>query len=317
MPGESFELPSLPHLTGIEGMNRPQIEGLLVRAEHHLIARRERAAIEPTLSGHLVANLFFEPSTRTRMSFEIATRSLGGAVVNGAAGPTSSSSKGETLLDSSLTVDAMGPDIVIVRHSASGAAHYLSQNLNASIVNAGDGAHEHPTQALLDALTLRRKLKTLEGKIVVIVGDLLHSRVARSDIIALQLLGAEVRVLAPTALTPPCASAWGAKTFTVRSEAFEGAHVVMALRMQRERMAGGDAPDPDEFASHYGVTREALRPCSPSVVVAHPGPMNRGYEIDGDVADDGALCVVLEQVEAGVAVRMAVLEALAQARSVR
>jgi aspartate carbamoyltransferase catalytic subunit len=261
-----------------------------------------------------VATLFFEASTRTRTSFELAARKLG-AEVAGLAVATSSTSKGETLADTAKTVDAMGPDVVVVRHSASGAPRYLTTKIRAGVVNAGDGTHEHPTQALLDAYVLTARLGGLAGKKVAIVGDILHSRVARSNLLLLQKLGAEVHLAGPPSLCPPGFAALGAKAVHAElGPAVEGADAVMALRLQRERMGKTLVASAGEYFSRYGLTEAKLARAKPDAIVMHPGPMNRGVEIDGALADSPR-SVILDQVAAGVLVRMAVLEAVLGARA--
>ncbi len=263
----------------------------------------------PALRGKTVINLFFEPSTRTRTSFEVAEKRLSADTLNIAAS-TSSVVKGETLADTALNLEAMAPDIMVVRHSSSGACHFLSRICRAGIVNAGDGMHEHPTQALLDAFTIREHKKRLEGLKVVIVGDLLHSRVLRSNVLLLTKMGADVWVSGPPTLILPDIARLGVHATTSIDEAVEGADVIMMLRIQLERMQGGYFPSLREYFSVFGMTRERVRLAKPDVIIMHPGPMNRGVEIASEVAD-GPYSVILEQVSNGVAVRMAVLYLLA------
>ena len=263
----------------------------------------------PALRGKTVVNLFFEASTRTRTSFEIAEKRLSADTLNIAAG-TSSVVKGETLVDTALNLEAMSPDLIVVRHAYSGACHLLSRICKAGIINAGDGMHEHPTQALLDAFTIRERKKKIAGLKVAIIGDLLHSRVLRSNVQLLSKLGANVWVSGPPTLMPPGISREGVRTTSSVDEAVEGADVVMLLRVQLERMQGAYFPSLREYFAVFGMTRDRLRRAKDDVIIMHPGPMNRGVEIDSDVAD-GPYSVILEQVANGVAVRMAVLYLLA------
>ncbi len=263
----------------------------------------------PALRGRTVVNLFFEPSTRTRMSFEIAEKRLSADTLNFAAS-TSSVSKGETLADTARNLEAMAPDIIVIRHSSSGAAHLLSRVCKARVVNAGDGTHEHPTQALLDAFTIRERKGTLRGLKVAIVGDLIHSRVLRSNLLLLTKMGAEVWACGPATLLPRGLDQFGAHVTYSMDEALDGADVVMMLRVQHERMTGMFLPSLREYFTLYGLTEERLRRASANVIVMHPGPMNRGVEIDSAVAD-GPWSVILDQVSNGVAVRMAVLYLMA------
>jgi aspartate carbamoyltransferase catalytic subunit len=263
----------------------------------------------PTLRGKTVVNLFFEASTRTRTSFEIAEKRLSADTLNIAAA-TSSVSKGETLVDTALNLEAMAPDMIVLRHSSSGACHLLSRICRAGIINAGDGMHEHPTQALLDAFTIRERKKKIAGLKVAIVGDLLHSRVLRSNVLLLTKLGADVWVSGPPTLMPPGIERQGVRTTTSVDAAVEGADVVMLLRVQLERMQGAFFPSLREYFSVFGMTQQRLKRAKSDVIIMHPGPMNRGVEIDSEVAD-GPYSVILEQVANGVAVRMAVLYLLA------
>ncbi len=263
----------------------------------------------PVLRGKTVVNLFFEASTRTRTSFEIAEKRLSADTLNISAG-ASSVVKGETLVDTALNLEAMSPDLIVVRHSHSGACHLLSRICKAGIINAGDGMHEHPTQALLDAFTIRERKKRIGGLKVAIIGDLLHSRVLRSNVQLLSKLGADVWVSGPPTLMPPGIARDGVRTTLSVDEAVEGADVVMLLRVQLERMQGAYFPSLREYFSVFGMTLERLRRAKEDVIIMHPGPMNRGVEIDSDVAD-GPYSVILEQVANGVAVRMAVLYLLA------
>src|SRR5215213_6047437 len=263
----------------------------------------------PTLRGRTVVNLFFEPSTRTRTSFEIAEKRLSADTLNVAIA-SSSVVKGETLLDTALNIEAMSPSMIVLRHSSSGACHMLSRICRAGIINAGDGMHEHPTQALLDAFTIREHKERIKGLKVAIVGDLLHSRVLRSNVQLLTKLGADVWLSGPPTLMPPGIEREGVRCTTSVDEAVEGADVVMLLRVQLERMQGAFFPSLREYFTVFGMTRERMRRAKPDAIIMHPGPMNRGVEIDSDVAD-GPFSVILEQVANGVAVRMAVLYLLA------
>ncbi len=259
----------------------------------------------PALRGKTLLNVFFEASTRTRTSFELAGKRLSMDVVN-LSGSSSSTTKGETLLDTIQTLEAMQPDIVVIRHAASGAAEYVAKRCGVPIVNAGDGTHEHPTQGLLDVFTVERKRGSIEGLKVAICGDILHSRVARSSATLFKLLGADVHFAAPRTLMPPFAESLGAAVHTRIEPAIEGADVVMMLRIQRERLSGVFLPTLREYARTFGLSRARLALAKPDAIVMHPGPMNRGVEISPEVADDPR-SVILDQVESGVAIRMAVL----------
>ena len=298
------------HLLGIEGLSRPDIETLLDMAEEAIEVSRRVDKKRSSLRGRTQINLFYEPSTRTQASFEIAGKRLGADVMNMSVA-RSSESKGETLIDTAATLNAMRPDIIVVRHAQAGAVHLLARKVDCSVVNAGDGAHEHPTQALLDALTIRRNKGRIEGLTVAICGDVLHSRVARSNILLLGALGAVVRVIGPSTLVPDSLSRLGVEVFHDMRRGLEGVDIVMMLRLQRERMAGALTPSAREYFHFFGLDEEKLGLAAPDALVMHPGPMNRGVEIDSAVADS-ARSLIREQVEMGVAVRMAVLEALAQ-----
>ena len=302
--------PGFPHrhLLSCERLTRPEVEFLLDLADKAAELNRQIAKKRDVLSGRTLINLFFEASTRTQSSFELAGKRLGADVMNMNVS-TSSIQKGETLIDTAMTLNAMRPDIIVVRHHAAGAVQLLSQKVDCSVVNAGDGAHQHPTQALLDALTIRRCKGRIEGLVVAICGDILHSRVARSNIDLLNTLGAHVRIVAPSTLLPPAADRLGAEVFTDMWKGIEGADIVMMLRLQRERMNGTYVPSPREFFHFFGLDQEKLARAKPDALVMHPGPMNRGVEIASTVADHSR-SVIREQVEMGVAVRMAVLEAL-------
>jgi aspartate carbamoyltransferase catalytic subunit len=298
------------HLLGIEGLSAGDIIGLLDLAEEYVELNRQIEKKRAALRGRTLINLFFEASTRTQSSFELAGKRLGADVMNMAVG-NSSLKKGETLIDTAMTLNAMHPDLLVVRHHASGAVDLLAQKLDCSVINAGDGAHEHPTQALLDALTIRRNKGRIERLTVTICGDILHSRVARSNIILLNTLGARVRVVAPSTLLPPGIERFGVEVSRDMREGLKGADIVMMLRLQRERMNGSFVPSTQEYFHYYGLDQKKLSYAKPDALVMHPGPMNRGVEIDSAVAD-GAQSLIREQVEMGVAVRMAVLEALSR-----
>ena len=302
------------HLLGADALSLPEITALLDLADTYVGLNRAAEKKQALLKGRTLINLFFEPSTRTQSSFELAGKRLGADVLNMSV-KTSSVSKGETLLDTAATLNAMRPDILVVRHQDSGAAELLSRKLDCCVVNAGDGAHEHPTQALLDALTIRRRRREFEGLIVTICGDILHSRVARSNIILLSKLGARVRLAAPRTLLPADADRLGVEIHTDMRDALNGADIVMMLRLQLERMGGAFVPSTREYFRFWGLDREKLGYAKPNVLVMHPGPMNRGVEIDSVVADDIEVSVIQEQVEMGVATRMAVLDALARGLS--
>jgi aspartate carbamoyltransferase catalytic subunit len=297
------------HLLGIEGLSPSDIEALLDLADEAVEVSRRIEKKKATLRGRTQINLFFEPSTRTQSSFEIAGKRLGADVMNMSVA-SSSVKKGETLIDTAATLNAMRPDILVVRHQAAGAVHLLARKVGCSVVNAGDGAHEHPTQALLDALTIRRRKGRIQGLTVAICGDILHSRVARSNIILLQALGSRVRVIAPSTLLPASIERFGVQVFTDMRKGLAGADIIMMLRLQRERMNGSFVPSTKEYFHYFGLDQEKLALAKPDALVMHPGPMNRGVEISSEVAD-GTQSLIQEQVEMGVAVRMAVLEALA------
>jgi aspartate carbamoyltransferase catalytic subunit len=298
------------HLLGIEDLRPEEIVMLLDRAEDQVAVSRQVQKKRSVLRGRTQINLFFEASTRTQSSFEIAGKRLGADVMNMAVA-TSSVKKGETLIDTAMTLNAMRPDILVVRHHAAGAVHLLARKVSCSVINAGDGAHEHPTQALLDALTIRRHKGDIRGLTVAICGDVAHSRVARSNIIALNALGARVRVVGPSTLMPKGIDRMGVEVFTKMREGLKDADIVMMLRLQRERMNGSFVPSVREYFHHWGLDQEKLGFAKPDALVMHPGPMNRGVEIDPEVAD-GPQSLIAEQVEMGVAVRMAILEALAE-----
>lgn len=298
------------HLLGIEGLHPLDITHILDLADSYADATRTGQRADPVLTGRTVVNLFFENSTRTMSSFEIAAKRLGADVINM---PVAQSSvkKGETLIDTAMTLNAMKPDVLVIRHSASGGAKLLSRKVDCAVINAGDGTHEHPTQALLDTLTIRRAKGRIEGLKVVICGDIAHSRVARSTTMALHLLGAEVHLCGPRTLLPPGTDTWGAASATTDFDAaLKGADVVMMLRLQLERMDGAFLPSRREYFRYFGLTADRLALALPDATVMHPGPMNRGIEIESAIAD-GPQSVITEQVEMGVAVREAVLDLLA------
>ena len=292
-------------LLGIEDLERSDIERILDTAERMVeIGEREVKKV-PTLRGRTIVNLFFESSTRTRASFEIAGKRLSADVVNFS--PSSSSlKKAESILDTARTLDAMDPDAVVVRHAVAGVPKRIADVLDAPVINAGDGAHEHPTQALLDCFTVRREKGRIDGLTVAIVGDITHSRVARSDIYAFSKLGAEVRVAAPPTMIPSGVEALGVKAYHSLREALDGADVVMALRIQTERLTGAYFPSVREYSATFGIDRAKLRFAKDDAIVMHPGPVNRGVELAHDLADHRR-SVILDQVRNGVALRMAVL----------
>ena len=297
------------HLLGIAGLSPQEITLILDTAEAMKEIGTRPIKKVPPLRGRTIVNLFFEPSTRTRTSFEIAEKRLSADTLS-IATSTSSVTKGETLLDTVRNLEAMAPDMIVMRHSSSGAPHLLSRMCRSSIVNAGDGMHEHPTQALLDAFTIREHKGRLAGLKIAIVGDLLHSRVLRSNVLLLNTMGADVWTCGPATLIPVGIDRFGVRSTTSVDEAVEGADVVMMLRIQHERMSGHFIPSVREYFTLFGMTTERLRRAKPDVIIMHPGPMNRGVEIDSEVAD-GPYSVILEQVANGVAVRMAVLYLLA------
>ena len=297
------------HLTGIAGLQPHEITFLLDEAENWARANRARQPSDHRLDGITQINAFFENSTRTLLSFEIAGKRLGADVVNMAVAQ-SSVKKGETLIDTAVTLNAMRADVIVIRHSSSGAVQLIASKVDCPVLNAGDGWHEHPTQALLDALTIRRRRGSVHGQRVVICGDLMHSRVARSNILALTALSAEVRVVAPSTLMPPAIEAMGVTAFSDFDAALEGADVVMMLRLQNERMSGAFIPSTREYHLRYGLTPGRLARAKEDALVMHPGPMNRGVEIASSVADHPERSAINEQVEMGVAVRMACLDIL-------
>ncbi|MGQ0677769.1 MAG: aspartate carbamoyltransferase catalytic subunit [Rhodospirillales bacterium] len=297
------------HLLGIEGLSADEISFLLDLADSYVEQSRAADKKSTILRGRTIINLFFENSTRTRTSFELAGKRLGGDVINMSVS-TSSIKKGETLIDTAMTLNAMHPDVLVVRHPDSGAVALLSQKVNCAVINGGDGSHEHPTQALLDALTIRRRKGKLQGLLVAICGDILHSRVARSNIQLLQIMGARVRLIAPPTLLPAAAERLGVEVFHDMRKGLAGCDIVMMLRLQTERMQGSFVPSIREYFRFFGLDYEKLEAAKPDALIMHPGPMNRGVEIDSEVADDIDRSVIREQVEMGVAVRRAVLDAL-------
>ena len=297
------------HLLGIEGLSPAEISFLLDLSESYVEVNRQGLSKKDVLRGRTVINLFFESSTRTRTSFELAGKRLGADTINMSVS-WSSIKKGETLIDTAMTLNAMLPDVLIVRHPDSGAVKLLSEKVNGSVINAGDGSHEHPTQALLDALTIRRRCGRLAGLRVAICGDILHSRVARSNLHLLTTMGATVRVIAPPTLLPPDIERLGVEAFHDMRQGLEDCDIVMMLRLQTERMQGSFVPSIREYFRFFGLDYEKLKAAKPDALIMHPGPMNRGVEIDSEVADDIDRSLIREQVEMGVAVRMACLDAL-------
>jgi aspartate carbamoyltransferase catalytic subunit len=297
------------HLLGIEGLRPGEIAFLLNLSADYALSDPHDASHRQKLVGHTVINLFFENSTRTRTSFELAAKRLGADVINMSVS-NSSIKKGETLIDTAMTLNAMRPDVLVVRHSDSGAVSLLSEKVNCAVINGGDGSHEHPTQALLDALTILRRRGRLAGLTVAICGDIIHSRVARSNIYLLTTMGAQVRVIAPPTLLPSRVERLGVTAFTDMKAGLKDVDIVMMLRLQTERMQGSYVPSTREYFRFYGLDREKLALAKPDALVMHPGPMNRGVEIDSSVADDIARSAIREQVEMGVAVRMACLDTL-------
>ena len=298
-----------PHFLSAADLNAATAADLLDLGDAFVDFNRQSSKALGLLHGRTVVNLFFENSTRTSSSFEIAAKRLGADVVTMPVG-SSSVKKGETLIDTAVTLNAMKPDILVIRHAASGAAALLSQKVGCAVINAGDGRHEHPTQALLDLLSLRRVFGDVGGLTVAICGDITHSRVARSNVILLSMLGCRVRLIGPPTLVPGDADRWGCEVFHDMREGLAGCDVVMMLRLQLERMEGALVPSTREYFRFWGLDREKLAWAAPGARVMHPGPMNRGVEIDSDVADDLSISLIQDQVEMGVAARMAVLASL-------
>ena len=299
------------HLLGIEGLSVAEINLLLDRSDAYVEQNRQVDKKKSTLRGRTLINLFFETSTRTRTSFELAGKRLGADVINMSVA-TSAVKKGETLIDTAMTLNAMHPDVLVIRHPDSGAAQLLAQKVDCAVINAGDGSHEHPTQALLDALTIRRRKGRLTGLTVAICGDILHSRVARSNIHLLNIMGARVRLIAPPTLLPAQVERLGVEVHHDMRRGLRDVDIVMMLRLQTERMQGAFVPSIREYFHFYGLDADKLAAAKPDALIMHPGPMNRGVEIDTEVADDIHRSVIREQVEMGVAVRMACLEILTQ-----
>ncbi len=299
------------HLLGIEALEPLEITTLLDRADIYAEQNRSGGPTEAPLAGLTQVNMFFENSTRTQSSFELAGKRLGATVMNMAMS-ASSIKKGETLIDTALTLNAMHPDLLVVRHPHSGAVNLLADKVNCAVLNAGDGRHEHPTQALLDALTIRRAKGRLHRLSIAICGDIAHSRVARSNIHLLGKMENRVRLIAPPTLMPAGAADWGVEVFDDMAAGLEGCDVVMMLRLQKERMDGAFIPSEREYYHRFGLDAAKLAHAKPDAIVMHPGPMNRGVEIDGDLADDINRSMIQEQVEMGVAVRMAAMELLAE-----
>jgi aspartate carbamoyltransferase catalytic subunit len=297
------------HVLGIEGMSRADIEHVLDTSSAFLEVSRRPVRKVPTLRGKTVINLFYENSTRTRTSFELAGKRMSADVINISVA-SSSVSKGETLYDTCKTLEAMHPDVIVMRHASSGAPHFVARHVRCSVINAGDGMHEHPTQALLDALTIRNARGTLDGLTVAIVGDIAHSRVARSNALLLKQFGCTVRFVGPDTLVPPELAGYGVEIHHDVETGLRDADVVMVLRVQMERLKGALLSSLGEYSRTFGVNRRRLALAKPDALVMHPGPMNRGVEIEPDVAD-GATSRVLDQVEAGLAIRMALLYLLA------
>ncbi|MBL8838905.1 MAG: aspartate carbamoyltransferase catalytic subunit [Alphaproteobacteria bacterium] len=297
------------HILATEGLSPGEITLLLDLAEAYVEQNRAVEKKTALLRGRTVVNLFFENSTRTRTSFELAAKRLGADVINMSA-EGSSVRKGETLIDTAMTLNAMRPDVLVVRHSESGAVRLLSEKVDCAVVNGGDGTHEHPTQALLDALAIRRRKGRLQGLLVAICGDILHSRVARSNIHLLNAMGARVRVIGPPTLMPSQIDRLGVEVFHDMAKGLDGCDIVMMLRLQTERMQGQFVPSIREYFRFYGLDRIKLAHAKPDALIMHPGPMNRGVEIDSEVADDIDRSLIREQVEMGVAVRMACLDLL-------
>ena len=294
------------HILSIKDLSIKDITNILTKAERFL---NKRNKIKKSFSNKNIINLFFEDSTRTLTSFELAGKQLGASVINMSIA-TSSIKKGETLIDTAMTLNAMDPDILIVRHNMSGVPYLLSEKVNCSVINAGDGSNEHPTQALLDALTIKRHKKRISGLEVAILGDVLHSRVARSNIYLLNKLGAKVRVICPPTLLPPNIEDLGVKVFKNLEDGLNNVDIIMVLRIQKERMSGSFVPSEKEFFRFWGLDRKKLNNAKKNALVMHPGPINRGIEIDSDVADDIGRSLILEQVKLGVAIRMSIIDGL-------
>ena len=302
---------SQKHLLGIQDLSISDVKLILDEAKKFISLNKSKNKKLDILRGKTQINLFFEPSTRTQSSFELAGKRLGADVMSMNI-TNSAIKKGETLIDTAMTLNAMHPDIIVVRHQDSGASNLLSQKVNCSVLNAGDGRREHPTQALLDALTIIEKKKKIEGLRIAICGDILHSRVARSNIFLLNMLGAEVNIVAPTNLMPKDIEKFGVKTFSNMKEGVKDCDIVMMLRLQNERMSSSFLSSNREYYEYYGLTPDKLEKAKKDAIIMHPGPMNRGIEIDTKLADDINKSVIKEQVELGVAVRMACLKILCE-----
>ena len=297
------------NLLGIEFLEPSDIYEILDKAKGFTQQDLSGKNVSQTLDGYNIINIFFENSTRTQTSFEIAGKRLG-ALVTSINVKDSSIKKGETLFDTALTLNAMKPDLIVIRHPYSGAVQLLSEKIDCSVINAGDGKHEHPTQALLDAMTVLRRKNRLSGLTVTICGDIAHSRVARSNIFLFGKLGNSIRLVGPATLVPDCFKEFGVEVFNNMREGLKGADVVMMLRLQKERMDGGYVPSEREYFHFYGLDEEKLSQAKSDAIILHPGPMNRGVEIDSELADDLSRSAIQEQVEMGVSIRMAVIESL-------
>jgi len=297
------------NLLGIEFLEPSDIYEILDKAKGFTQQDLSGKSVAQTLDGYNIINIFFENSTRTQTSFEIAGKRLG-ALVTSINVKDSSIKKGETLFDTALTLNAMKPDLIVIRHPYSGAVQLLSEKIDCSVINAGDGKHEHPTQALLDAMTVLRRKNRLSGLTVTICGDIAHSRVARSNIFLFGKLGNSIRLVGPATLVPDCFKEFGVEVFNNMREGLKGADVVMMLRLQKERMDGGYVPSEREYFHFYGLDEEKLSQAKSDAIILHPGPMNRGVEIDSELADDLSRSAIQEQVEMGVSIRMAVIESL-------
>jgi len=297
------------NLLGIEFLEPSDIYEILDKAKGFTQQDLSGKSVAQTLEGYNIINIFFENSTRTQTSFEIAGKRLG-ALVTSINVKDSSIKKGETLFDTALTLNAMKPDLIVIRHPYSGAVQLLSEKIDCSVINAGDGKHEHPTQALLDAMTVLRRKSRLSGLTVTICGDIAHSRVARSNIFLFGKLGNSIRLVGPATLVPDCFKEFGVEVFNNMREGLKGADVVMMLRLQKERMDGGYVPSEREYFHFYGLDEEKLSQAKSDAIILHPGPMNRGVEIDSELADDLSRSAIQEQVEMGVSIRMAVIESL-------
>ena len=307
-------LKSFPHehLLGIEGLTPPDLNYLLDLSDHFaMLLDKENSEKLNYLKNKICINLFFENSTRTRTSFELAGKKLGADMLNISVA-SSAIKKGETLIDTAMTLNAMQPDVLVVRHQDAGAVKLLSEKVNCGVINAGDGPHEHPTQALLDALTIKKRKGRISGLKVAICGDIMHSRVARSNIHLLNTLGAEVRVIGPATLIPKDIEPLGVKVFYEMKSGLKNVDIIIMLRLQLERMSGSFVPSIREYFRFYGLDREKLNFANPDALILHPGPMNRGVEIDSELADDLDRSAIFEQVQMGVAVRMACLKSIVE-----